>query len=338
MTSDSSTSEPVSREFLSQTGLYADIATEELAPGVQLYTPQFELWTDGAAKRRWVYIPEGTQIDTSNIDDWKFPIGTKIWKEFSRDGIRIETRLIEKLPRERASEGFEGWLSIAYVWLDDQSDAKATPEGLENAKGTPHDVPDQETCGDCHDMRLEKPLGFSAIQLAHDGEGLTLTKMAEQGLLSAPPTVALAVPGTPEQRELLGYFHANCGHCHRERAPTNNRVASLKLWLESTQLNSFEESDAYLSLVNHATESAHGSRYPYRIHGGEPEQSELLRRLLFRVNGGDSTHAGDTSAMMLDEEDVPMPPIGTELAYEPAITAIREWIEALPPPSPDAAQ
>lgn len=323
----------VSREFLSQTGLYTDIASEELAPGVHPYAPQFELWTDGAEKRRWVYIPEGAQIDTSNTDDWKFPIGTKIWKEFSRDGVRIETRLIEKLPPERASEGFEGWLSVAYVWLDDQSDAKAAPDGLENAKGTPHDVPDQQTCGDCHDMRIEKPLGFSAVQLAHDGEGMTLTALAEQGLMSDPPSVPLTVPGTPEQRELLGYFHANCGHCHRDRAPTNNRVSSLKLWLESAHLSSFEETNAYVSLVNHPTESAHGSTNPYRIYGGDPDQSELMRRLLFRVEGGDSTQTQETTSMVLDEEDVPMPPVGTELAYEPAVTAIRQWIEALPPPA-----
>ncbi len=333
--SDGSSGEEVLRDLLSQTGLYADIASETLAPGVHLYAPQFELWTDGAEKRRWIYIPEGSQIDTSNIDDWKFPIGTKIWKEFVRDGIRIETRLIEKLPRERASEGFEGWLSVAYVWLDDQSDAKATPEGLENAKGTPHDVPDQQACGECHDMRIEKPLGFSAIQLAHDGEGMTLTALVEQDLISTPPSVALTVPGTPEQREVLGYFHANCGHCHRDRAPTNNRVSSLKLWLESANLASFEETDAYSSLVNRTTESAHGSRYPYRIHGGDAEQSELMRRLLFRAEGGDSTQGHETTSMSLDDEDVPMPPLGTELAYEPAVTAIRQWIEALPPPAPE---
>src|SRR5690606_21407474 len=78
--------EVVSREWLSETGLYADIATETLAEGVQGFTPRFQLWTDTAEKRRWVYIPEGTQIDTSDIDEWKFPVGFKLWKEFSRDG------------------------------------------------------------------------------------------------------------------------------------------------------------------------------------------------------------------------------------------------------------
>ena len=55
-----------------------------------------ELWSDGAAKQRWIAIPPGTKIDTSNIDEWVFPNGTKAWKEFRLDGKRIETRLYEK--------------------------------------------------------------------------------------------------------------------------------------------------------------------------------------------------------------------------------------------------
>src|SRR5690606_27877629 len=112
---------------------------------------------------------------------------------------RIETRLIEKLPPERAAEGFEGWLSVAYVWNDDQSDAVATPLGMNDAKGTPHDVPDQVACGRCHDMRQDKPLGFTAVQLAHSGEGATLDTLLADGWLTDPPAVPLTVPGDETQ-------------------------------------------------------------------------------------------------------------------------------------------
>src|SRR3954468_10090688 len=57
-------------ERLSETGLYTDIATGELAPGVLLFTPRFPLWSDGSEKQRWLLLPNGTQIDTSNMDDW----------------------------------------------------------------------------------------------------------------------------------------------------------------------------------------------------------------------------------------------------------------------------
>src|SRR4051812_10459345 len=59
-------------EHLSETGLYADIATGELALGVAPYTPRFSLWSDGSEKQRWLLLPEGAQIDTSNMDDWAF--------------------------------------------------------------------------------------------------------------------------------------------------------------------------------------------------------------------------------------------------------------------------
>lgn len=314
------------RALLSQTGLYADVATETLAPRVKAYAPQFELWTDSAAKRRWVYIPEGTTIDTSYMDEWQFPVGTKLWKEFSRDGVRIETRLIEKLPPERAQEGFQGWLYMTYVWNEDQSDAVATTEGLQNAKGTPHDVPTQEQCGDCHDMRREKPLGFTAVQLSHTSSAVNLDTLFDEGWITKKPETPLVVPGTEEQRQMLGYFHANCGHCHRDGSPVNNRVASLHLWLESTQLTSFEESSAYMALVNAPTESGQGSALAYRVVPGDPDNSEVMRRLLFRAQGDIAPPVDEDGERI----EVPMPPLGTEVIDEPAVERVRAWIASLP--------
>lgn len=314
------------RELLSQTGLYVDVKAETLGPRVKEYQPQFELWTDNAAKRRWIYIPEGKQIDATYMDEWQFPVGTKIWKEFSRDNVRIETRLIEKLPPERQSEGFQGWLYMTYVWNDDLTEAFATVDGVENAKGTEHDVPSQEMCGDCHDMRREKPLGVSAVQLSHSLSGATIDSLFDEGWLSAKPEAPLVVPGTDEQQQLLGYFHANCGHCHREGAPANNRVESLKLWLLSTNLDSVENSDAYVSLVNAYSQSGQGSALEYRVVPGDPDSSEIMRRLLFRAEGDIAAPVGDAGG---EHVEVPMPPLGTEVIDEPAVERVRNWILSL---------
>src|SRR5688572_13616865 len=80
-------------ERLSASGLYSGPATESLAPDVRSFRPRFELWSDGASKRRFIWLPPGTQIETSDMDEWQFPVGTKLWKEFTRDGVRVETRL-----------------------------------------------------------------------------------------------------------------------------------------------------------------------------------------------------------------------------------------------------
>src|SRR5690606_37115407 len=225
--------------------------------------------------------------------------------------------------------------SIAYVWNEDQSDAVATPDGLADAKGTPHDVPDQKACGQCHDMRIEKPLGFSAVQLSHDGEGATLSTLMTDGWLTDAPTADLTVPGDETQQELLGYFHANCGHCHRQGSPVDSRESGLHLWLESNALGSFKESNTYVSLVSKESVSGQGSIFPMRVVPGDPDNSELMRRLLFRAEGETPTETpldGGTGTPLSGEPvEVPMPPLGTEMIDEPAVERVRAWIMSLQP-------
>jgi hypothetical protein len=105
---------------LSETGLYRDIARQEVAADVVPYAPQYPLWTDGAAKRRWIRLPAGSSIDASDPWAWEFPVGTRFWKEFSF-GRRVETRLIEKQANGR-------WSFATYLWDEDGRDATLAPE------------------------------------------------------------------------------------------------------------------------------------------------------------------------------------------------------------------
>src|SRR5262245_3812814 len=79
------------------TGLYADWASKTVAPDVQPFAPGTPLWSDGARKQRWIQLPAGATIDTTNPDEWVFPVGTKAWKEFSLGGRKVETRLFQKV-------------------------------------------------------------------------------------------------------------------------------------------------------------------------------------------------------------------------------------------------
>ena len=47
------------------TGLYANVETKEMAPGVHSYAPAVALWADHAEKQRWIFLPAGTKIDAS---------------------------------------------------------------------------------------------------------------------------------------------------------------------------------------------------------------------------------------------------------------------------------
>src|SRR5215510_5223203 len=80
---------------LRDTGLYTDWANKIVGPEKIRFSPQYPLWSDGAHKTRWMQLPRGRFIDASNPDAWRFPIGTRFWKEFAF-GTRAETRFIER--------------------------------------------------------------------------------------------------------------------------------------------------------------------------------------------------------------------------------------------------
>ncbi|MCO4762601.1 MAG: hypothetical protein KC502_13905 [Myxococcales bacterium] len=185
---------------LSQTGLYEDIAAGLVSKQAVEFTPQFPLWTDAAKKRRWLLLPANAKVDTQNPADWQFPVGTKLFKEFVRDGVRVETRLTLRTE--------SGWTGVAYVWDEDGSDAEAQMAAKNNVLGTAHDVPSAKQCLACHGGRRNFTLGFSATQLPLDKR----VKLFSDGLLSHEPKLEIKLD--PVVKEGLGFLHANCAHCH----------------------------------------------------------------------------------------------------------------------------
>jgi hypothetical protein len=231
---------------LSQTGLGG--------AGVVAFAPRYELWSDAAAKRRWIYLPPGTAIDKSDPDHWQFPVGTKLWKEFARDGKKLETRLIE-----RTGPGPEDYVMVAYAWRADGSDADLAEDGALDVLGTDHDVPATNRCWQCHGGEPGRVLGHSAIQLERGAPG--------------PEGVAAS----------LGYLHANCGHCHNETG-----VA----WVNTNMILRLAvgETSAAATAIVRTTENVPLSFYrepqvTLRVSPGAPEASALYTRLVVRGDG-----------------------------------------------------
>jgi hypothetical protein len=288
---------------LSETGLYADLRTGALAPGVLPYRPQFELWSDGASKRRWIFLPPGTRIDTSDMDSWRFPAGTKLWKEFSLDNIRVETRLLQRI-----GPGEGDWVAMAYLWNDNNSEAVAVPDGLVDARSTTHDVPAANQCMGCHAGRAARALGFSAIQLSHDetpGE-LTLDALVSRGLVTAPPAGRLQLNAAADARAALGYLHANCGHCHNQERPPRSGLrcfdpeSKLDLLLRAGDLGAVTQTAAYRTAVGDT------------IKPGDPGGSKVVKRM-------SSRHRFPPS----------MPPLATERVDDHGLAEVRAWIQGL---------
>jgi hypothetical protein len=284
---------------LSLTGLYARDTAESIASDVRSFRPHFELWSDGALKRRWIRLPPGVQIDTSDMDAWQFPVDTKVWKEFTRDGVRVETRLLQRLP--------QGWIGVAYLWQKDGSDAFAASYGAIDALGTPHDVPASNECDACHGGRSSHVLGFSAVQLAEQTQpdGLDLDALVREGLVSRVPAATPRIPGNTTEQAALGYLHANCSHCHNAARPERHGARcfdpenDIDLLLRAEQAPAASETSTYRTAI---------AKY---IEPGHPEDSALIelvsQRSRFRQ----------------------MPPLASEAVDTAAVMLLRRWIEAM---------
>jgi mono/diheme cytochrome c family protein len=294
---------------LSETGLYADLIARTLAPGVRGFEPAFELWSDGASKARWIALPEGATVDTSDMNRWSFPVGTRVWKEFSLDGTQLETRLIE-----RYGGGPSDYWMGAFLWQDDGSDAVLSEEGAENLLGTEHDAPARERCSACHNGEPGRLLGFSALQLTGSRAELDLAALAAEGWLSAPPPddARYAIAGDAASVAALGYLHANCGNCHNPRgAAWPDTQMLLRLDVEASAVQSAPVVDSLVGQRLQYYRDQDGA-ITQRVVPGHPESSGLIARM--QVRGPREQ----------------MPPLATEQVDTAGVDIVSRWIASLP--------
>jgi hypothetical protein len=241
------------------------------------------------------------------MDYWVFPEGTRAFKEFTKDGARIETRLLEK--------GADGsWLMLAFEWNAGGTDAVAVPRGSENARGTEHDIPRQVQCRECHENMPDTLLGVGAVQLSHALGGPNLDALVADGRLSDPPESPIELPGDAVAQGALGYLHANCGTCHNRRSGDFPMV-HLELHLEVGSLASVEETTTYRTTANVPFEGVPPTPdiADVRIVPGDPEGSALYQRMSVR------------------EVLVQMPPLASEVVDDAGLGGVGAFIRALEP-------
>jgi mono/diheme cytochrome c family protein len=261
---------------------------------------------DGATSRRFLWLPPAATIDTSVADHWTMPVGTRAWQELSRNGVRVETRFMQKVATD-------DWRYMTYHWTTDV-DGVAVERGLVDAGGTGHDIPHLVDCGSCHDNVPDRMLGVSLLQLDHDGSGLNLKRLASSGRLSSMPEEHPALPSDPATRAALGYLHANCGSCHNPNS-VEYRSVDLELWLPVTAVASLEQTPVYRTAVGVERQGlGAGTALPaLRIAPGAPEASALYQRMASR------------------DPNVQMPPIGTRVVDASGLATVAEWILSLAP-------
>jgi cytochrome c553 len=304
---------------LVDTGLYVDADAARVGDRVRRFAPQYPLWSDGAAKTRWVSLPAGTIVDGSDVHAWQFPVGTRFWKEFAFNGRKVETRMLWKAAADE-------WLAASYVWNEEGTDATLAPEEgvrgvVEIAPGRRHSIPSRADCAACHGQK-RAPLGFTALQLSADrdpnaihGEPLTsgmvtLDVLVAEGLLlpagAVPGRRPRIATGNPNTRAVLGYLLANCGSCHNGTDDISVPGPSLN------PRDLVADADA---VVNSLLARSSRWQVPGTTDGtsrlidlASPEASALLARIRSRRPSSQ------------------MPPLGTVMRDDRAIGAIEEWI------------
>jgi hypothetical protein len=307
------------------TGLYADLATKTLAPGVQFYLPAVPLWSDAAGKMRWILLPAGTPIDASNPSEWTFPVGTKIWKEFSRDGHRVETRLFQKV----AGGSPPIWVHAAYAWNADESAAVTSGGGdiaLPWDGGTYH-IPTFSECEQCHNGRTDHVLGFEQVSLGQAGaQGLTLAELARLGLISPVPAqtqLTLGDDGTGAAAPALAWLHVNCGvTCHNANPNATAYGLGMRLRLDPALLDGQAvTASAFDSLKTTIGVGAVSPGWVAPVHWtriapGDPTHSLLVQLI---SNRGTNNPVGGQ-----------MPPIASTIVDSTDVAKVVDWVSLLP--------
>lgn len=325
-------------ELLSAYRLFRDAGARTPNARVTAYDLNTPLYSDGALKFRYVFIPEGQQAQYREDGVFEFPVGTVLIKTFAfAADMRQPTENVRFLETRLLIRRAEGWVAYPYVWNDAQTEARLSvigatvPVNFTNEQGQAIALdwaaPNRNQCKGCHDLAGElTPIGPSARNLnrTSDGEAFSpwngptiprsepialnqLDAWTDSGLLSGAPRNAEAprVPNAfdasaPLDLRARAYLDVNCAHCHNPQGPAHTSGLDLR-WSQHQPIA--------WGVGKRPVAAGRGSAgFEFAIEPGHPERSILLHRMR-------STDPG-----------VMMPETGRQLVDQRAVALIEEWI------------
>ncbi|MSU60285.1 MAG: hypothetical protein EXS35_19295, partial [Pedosphaera sp.] len=171
--------------LLSQTFAFTNFATLATTNGLIPFNVNSPLWSDGAAKQRWISLPNdgspyGTneQINFATNGEWSFPPGTVFVKHFELATNDTNPTLTKRLEtRFLVADTNGAAYGLTYKWRADNSDADLLTNSLsENilittATGTRTQTwyyPSRQDCLTCHNANAKFILGPKTRQLNGD--------------------------------------------------------------------------------------------------------------------------------------------------------------------------
>ncbi len=320
--------------LLSQTGFFSDLSTLTPAAGVIPYSVNSPLWSDGAAKNRWVAIPnDGSyntaeeQVQFTQSGDWVFPSGTVLAKHFElpidetdlSKTVRLETRFSIK-----KDDGLMYF--VTYRWNEAGTDAYLIDDAesrqisVKNADGHTEiqrwDYPSRFQCLSCHNPNAGDGLGLSTHQLNGDlfypstgrtdnqlrtwnALGIFNPSFTEAELGTFPKAYAIDDPSASLDLRIRSYLDANCAHCHQ---PDGGVYALFDV--------RFETPLAETGMIYGPTLGSYSFAPSFVVVPQDPEHSMLWIR--------------DNSV-----DDDKMPPLGKLIVDDKYMPVLTEWINSL---------
>lgn len=236
--------------LLSQTGIFSNLTTLTPSPGVIPFDVATPLWSDGAAKQRWIALPNNGSHNSAAEDiafseegNWVFPAGTVLIKHFEigtdlnnpAQIKRLETRLI-------VCTANGGKYGVTYKWNPAGTDATLLTTGVgedyqitQIGGGTVTkrwDYPSRADCLQCHTSTAGQALGVRTDSLNRDFHYSATDRTSNQlltfnalGMFDRTLTAtelenfiesrAIDDTSAPLEHRVRSYLASNCSHCHQ---------------------------------------------------------------------------------------------------------------------------
>lgn len=330
-------------ELLSAYRFFRDAGARAPNERVTAYDLNTPLYSDGALKFRYVYVPPGQQAQYGSDGVFEFPIGTVLIKTFAfAADMRRPTENVRFLETRLLIRRAQGWVAYPYVWNEAQTEARLSPIGANvpvtftNEQGQAialdWSVPNRNQCKGCHDLAGElTPIGPSARNLNHPAEEVAfspwnadentpiiprsdpiavnqLDAWTANGILAGAPSGA-AAPSVPQA------YTANSAPLElRARAYLDVNCAHCHnpqgpAHTSGLDLRWSQHEPIAWGVGKRPVAAGRGSAgFEFAIEPGHPERSILLHRMR-------STDPG-----------VMMPETGRTLVDAPGVALIEDWI------------
>lgn len=296
--------------------------------GVVPYTVVAPLWSDAAGKGRFIVLPEGGAIGFTDGEDWSFPDGSVIIKNFWFDHDRRDPAAGRRMIETRLLYLEAGaWQSVTYLWNDEQTEATLHKIGKRvdvefidedgEAQVEEYIVPNLDQCESCHERDdTTHLLGVIThqlnMQVSVDGQAVNQIEwLAAQDMFAGSLPDMQAMPRFVDpfgdaslDDRARSYLHANCSHCHRLGAGAGKSGLVFLGW-------EGDPAKYGVCKVPAAAGPGAGGRY-HDIVPGKPDDSIVM----FRMDS-------------LDPE-IKMPELPNRVIDAHGVQLIRDWIGAMP--------